>query len=123
MSSKDSDRPKQISLEFMSVLRTLTVNSKPLIITLTKLAKRHKEYAHVVFATIEKHVSSVMPDYKLLALYLIDSILKTIQACRNFFNMKTVNLFCDVFNEVGPIVRGKMLKLRQQIKQNSLKIL
>lgn len=108
----DPARAKEISEEYMSSLADLTINSKPLITMLTMLADENIEYAPVIVETIEKHITTVRPDFKLPILYLIDSIVKNIQPYRKHFNLKIANIFCDVFSKVNEKVREKMFQLR-----------
>lgn len=79
---------------YAHVLLSLTVNSRALITELTSLAERYVDQAPEIVDLIEERTRKCLPQYKLFAIYLIDSICKNIGNPYNLvFGTKLYSIF------------------------------
>ncbi|XP_064636010.1 uncharacterized protein LOC135493085 [Lineus longissimus] len=101
--------------EYKSSLSDLTFNSKPLINMLTMLADDSRQHAAQIVQVIEAHIQKAKNNYKLPALYLIDSILKNVlkSTYAQLFAQNIVATFSHVFEKVDEKTRQSLFKLRQ----------
>ncbi|KAF1833128.1 hypothetical protein BDW02DRAFT_394841 [Decorospora gaudefroyi] len=68
----------EVAADFRDALQDLRMNSRPEISNLTLIAKENTEYAEAISTELEKHIRSTRPEWKLPALYVLDSIVKNV---------------------------------------------
>lgn len=88
------DKESEIVIkDFTSILEELTLNSRPIITTLTKIAEENIPCAQYFVDSLEAKIEKCPPKQKLYAFYALDSICKnagspyTIYFSRNLFNL------------------------------------
>lgn len=107
----------EVREDYLEALEALTVNSRPIIKTLTEIAQECKEHAGAVCDAIETHTHQCAPAFKLPALYLIDSICKTDKTRGGNhiyvpeFEPRIVSIFTGAFEEAPEPVRMKLSEL------------
>lgn len=83
---------------YLHVLSSLTVNSRALITELTSLADKYVDEADKIVSLIEERIKKCLPQYKLFAIYLVDSICKNIGNPYNLiFGNKLYNIFTQTY--------------------------
>lgn len=108
----------EVAADFRDALRDLKTNSRPEISTLTIIAKENTEHAQAISQELESHIRTTNPDYKLPALYVLDSIVKnvgtpyTVYLGRNLYRT-----FMDAYFMMDPGVRKAMEGLLKTWKQ------
>ncbi|KAI4924060.1 hypothetical protein J4E85_008219 [Alternaria conjuncta] len=68
----------EVAADFRDALQDLRMNSRPEISNLTLIAKENTEYAEAISNELQKHIQSTRPEWKLPALYVLDSIVKNV---------------------------------------------
>lgn len=68
----------EVAADFRDALQDLRVNSRPEISNLTLIAKENTEYAQAISTELENHIKQTRPEFKLPALYVLDSIVKNV---------------------------------------------
>ncbi|KAF1938193.1 hypothetical protein EJ02DRAFT_458095 [Clathrospora elynae] len=68
----------EVAADFRDALQDLRMNSRPEISNLTLIAKENTEYAEAISTELDKHIRSTRPEWKLPALYVLDSIVKNV---------------------------------------------
>ncbi|KAH9878754.1 hypothetical protein IAQ61_002028 [Plenodomus lingam] len=68
----------EVAADFRDALQDLRMNSRPEISNLTLIAKENTEYAEAISTELENHIRSTRPEWKLPALYVLDSIVKNV---------------------------------------------
>ncbi|CAA9963573.1 mRNA cleavage factor complex component Pcf11 [Pyrenophora teres f. maculata] len=68
----------EVAADFRDALQDLKMNSRPEISNLTLIAKENTEYAEAISNELDKHIRTTRPEYKLPALYVLDSIVKNV---------------------------------------------
>ncbi|KAF1844690.1 uncharacterized protein K460DRAFT_286737 [Cucurbitaria berberidis CBS 394.84] len=68
----------EVAADFRDALQDLRLNSRPEISNLTLIAKENTEYAEAISTELENHIRSTRPEWKLPALYVLDSIVKNV---------------------------------------------
>lgn len=103
--------------EFEQNLNELTFSSLPIIENLTTIAREHPEVADGIIDLITKRISKCIPDHKLSALHLLDSICKHVS---NPYNILVGDEIYDIYSQafllVTEPVRIKMYELFQTWK-------
>lgn len=74
----DVEEEQFLAEYYQHVLTSLTVNSRALITELTSLADKYVDHAPEIVDLIEERIKKCLPQYKLNAVYLLDSICKNI---------------------------------------------
>ncbi|KAB7498014.1 Pre-mRNA cleavage complex 2 protein Pcf11 [Armadillidium nasatum] len=106
------NKEKEFAAEYSSALLELKVNSRPLIMMLTDLAKENEIYAKIVTEVIIHYIYKRA--YKLPTLYLVDSIVKNVgMPYKRLFASSIDKVFPHVFEKVDEEGRRKLYKLRQ----------
>ncbi|GJE84174.1 hypothetical protein PsYK624_002500 [Phanerochaete sordida] len=101
--------PNYFRRDYVSRLAELTVNSRPIIQTLSMIAQEYSRYAEIVVSCLEQHIRRVPPWMKLPAFYLLDAISKNVyEPYARHFNNVVVKLFLDTYEQVDQSTRGKM---------------
>jgi hypothetical protein len=101
---------------FQAMLKELTINSRPLLTTLTILAGEYRAYASQIVNLIEKRLNHVRR-FRLPIMYLIDSIIKDFpEEYVPIFSEHLVTLFAETFENADTEntnkVRRKLYELR-----------
>merc|ERR1712117_618702 len=106
---------EEVHEEYSAALAKLTANVRPLIMNLAELANEYKRpHARMIAKLIDERIRTVRREYKMPALYLLDSIIKNHgDPYRAVFQPYLVAAFAAVFeaNE-DPGVRTQLYKLR-----------
>ncbi|OCL08750.1 hypothetical protein AOQ84DRAFT_376453 [Glonium stellatum] len=68
----------EVAADFKDALQDLKINSRPEISNLTIIAKENTEHAQAISRELENHIRSTRPEWKLPALYVLDSIVKNV---------------------------------------------
>lgn len=104
--------------DYARSLGELTFNSQPIIKTLTDIADENKDVAEGIAAAIFNRIFKSIPEQKLFALYLLDSVCKTVGSpYSEIAGSQVFNLFSHVYMLVGDAVRQKLVKLFVTWKQ------
>ena len=98
--------------DYARSLNELTFNSQPIIKTLTDIAGENVGMAEGIANAIFNRILKSIPEQKLFALYLLDSVCKTIGSpYSDIAGSQVFNLFSHVYMLVGDAVRQKLVKL------------
>tara|TARA_B100000524_G_scaffold139848_1_gene70124 strand:+ start:148 stop:2022 length:1875 start_codon:yes stop_codon:yes gene_type:complete len=90
-------------------LETLTVNSKPIINSLTMIAEDHLPFCTTIVDVIEQKIQSVSSDRKLPVIYLLDSICKNIGgAYVHQFTRNLPAVMGGAYSASSPKVKGSL---------------
>ncbi|CUM67066.1 uncharacterized protein PRCAT00004755001 [Priceomyces carsonii] len=83
---------------YQHLLSSLNINSRALITELTTIAERNGDQAKVICDLIENRIKKCLPQYKLNALYLLDSICKNVGNPYNIiFGSNLYNIFTETY--------------------------
>ncbi|KAF1810305.1 hypothetical protein P152DRAFT_107544 [Eremomyces bilateralis CBS 781.70] len=99
----------EVAADFRDALQDLKINSRPEISNLTVIAKENTEHAQAISRELENHIRLTRPEWKLPALYVLDSIVKnvgtpyTVYLGRNLFRT-----FMEAYTLVDPGTRKAM---------------
>ncbi|KAF2660164.1 hypothetical protein K491DRAFT_674945 [Lophiostoma macrostomum CBS 122681] len=108
----------EVAADFKDALLDLKVNSRPEISNLTIIAKENTEHAEAISRELENHIRTIRPEWKLPALYVLDSIVKnvgtpyTVYLGRNLYRT-----FMDAYTLMDPGNRRAMEGLLRTWKQ------
>lgn len=101
-----------IGEDYAASLKELTFNLRPIIETLTTIAKENKQDAQGIVEAISNRVYKCIPEQKLFAMYLLDSICKTVGSpYRGLFSAEIFKLFSHVYLLVGDSTRSRLVKM------------
>ncbi|KAI0719620.1 hypothetical protein C8T65DRAFT_635929 [Cerioporus squamosus] len=101
--------PNMFRRDYMTRLSNLTVNSRPIIQSLSMIAQDYSRFADVVVQCIEQHLRRVPPWMKLPSFYLLDAIAKNVyDPYARHFTPVVVRLFVDTYEVVDQTTRSKM---------------
>ncbi|KAF2145890.1 uncharacterized protein K452DRAFT_294529 [Aplosporella prunicola CBS 121167] len=120
MSSLASD---EVAADFRDALQDLKMNSRAEITNLTIIAKENTEHAQAISRELENHVRSTRPEWKLPALYVLDSIVKnvgtpyTVYLGRNLYNT-FVNTYTLVDNPTRKALEGLLRTWKQPVPES-----
>ena len=93
-------------------LNELTFNSRPIIDNLTVIAKENPNVADGIIDLVTERIYKTIPEQKLYALYLLDSICKTTGNPYNILVSDQIfNLFSHVFQLVNEAIRNRLVSL------------
>ncbi|KAJ2685317.1 mRNA 3' end processing factor [Coemansia spiralis] len=100
---------KTLYRSYRGELSKLTFNSKPIINDLSKLATANVNDAETILKAIEDHLRFSVPNLKLPAFYLLDSIVKNVGGMyMDLLYGRLERIFVDVWKTVDAEVRAKM---------------
>lgn len=106
------DEGRRVGDDFYQSLLDLTENSRPIITSLTEIANENIIYADKITKSLEQRIKNCLPNYKLFALYLMDSICKNIGNPYNvLFGLKLYSIFTQVYSTVSDAIRTKLINL------------
>ncbi|KAJ2487823.1 mRNA 3' end processing factor [Coemansia sp. RSA 2050] len=100
---------KTLYRSYRGELSKLTFNSKPIINDLSKRATANVDDAETILKAIEDHLRFSVPNLKLPAFYLLDSIIKNVGGMyMDLLYGRLERIFVDVWKTVDAEVRAKM---------------
>lgn len=98
--------------DYAASLKELTFNSRPIIVNLTTIAKENTDAAEGIVHAITSRIYKCIPEQKLFALYLLDSICKTVGRPYSLLvGSEMFKLFSHVYLLVGEMTRAKLVKM------------
>ena len=98
--------------DYAQSLNELTFNSRPIIDNLTTIAQENSNVADGIVNAIINRILRAIPEQKLFALYLLDSICKTVGNPYNILAGDEIfRLFSHVYLLVNDVVRQKLVNL------------
>ncbi|KAF9247315.1 hypothetical protein BU15DRAFT_39285 [Melanogaster broomeanus] len=101
--------PNSFRRDFTARLAELTINSRPIIQTLSMFAQEHSRWGDIVAQCIDTHIRRVPPWMKLPAFYLLDAISKNVfDPYARHFTPLVILLFLDTYHQVDQATRSKM---------------
>ncbi|KAH7887649.1 hypothetical protein F5I97DRAFT_1806239 [Phlebopus sp. FC_14] len=101
--------PNSFRRDFAARLAELTINSRPIIQTLSMFAQEYSRWADVVAQCLDAHIRRVPPWMKLPAFYLLDAISKNVfDPYARHFAPFVIPLFLDTYQQVDQATRSKM---------------
>ncbi|KAI9001076.1 hypothetical protein BD414DRAFT_473529 [Trametes punicea] len=101
--------PNSFRRDYITRLSNLTVNSRPIIQSLSMIAQEYTRFADVVVQCIDQHIRRVPAWMKLPAFYLLDAISKNVyDPYARHFAPIVANLFIETYEAVDPQTRSKM---------------
>lgn len=108
--------------DYSQSLNDLTFNSRPIIENLTNIAQENKDEAEGILEAVKGRIKKAIPEHKLFALYLLDSICKYVGNPYNILIEDEIFLlYTEVFTLVDDYSRNKMINLFETWKQTKLK--
>ncbi|KAF9634183.1 RNA polymerase II large subunit CTD [Lasiodiplodia theobromae] len=113
----------EVAADFRDALNDLKFNSRPEISNLTIIAKENTEHAQAISRELEEHIKTTRPEYKLPALYVLDSIVKnvgtpyTVYLGRNLYNT-FVNTYTLVDNPTRKALEGLLRTWKQPVPES-----
>ncbi|KIO12700.1 hypothetical protein M404DRAFT_993682 [Pisolithus tinctorius Marx 270] len=101
--------PNSFRRDFATRLAELTINSRPIIQSLSMYAQEYSRWADVVAQCIHTHIRRVPPWMKLPAFYLLDAISKNVfEPYARHFATFVISLFLETYQQVDQPTRSKM---------------
>ncbi|TID20163.1 mRNA cleavage factor complex component Pcf11 [Venturia nashicola] len=108
--SKEED--PEVAIAFREALEDLQRNDQYAIDNLTVIAKESTEHAQALCRELETHIKNTRPEFKLPALYLLDSLVKHIGTPYTvYLSHNLYSTFFDAFTVVDEKTRGAMDEL------------
>ncbi|KAI1646460.1 hypothetical protein F4815DRAFT_198089 [Daldinia loculata] len=106
--SNDSES-EAVAQDFRDALEDLQSFDRTEISTLTVIARENTEHAHAISGALQDHIKRVVPQKKLPALYVLDSIVKNVGTPYTlYFGRKLYQTFMDAYASVDMPTRRKM---------------
>ncbi|KAG7096775.1 hypothetical protein E1B28_004185 [Marasmius oreades] len=104
--------PATLRRDFSQRLSELTVNSRPIIQSLSMFAHDYVRFAEIIAQCLEAHIRRVPPWMKLPAFYLLDMVSKNIyEPYARHFASFVIPLFIETYQQVDEPTRSKMIEL------------
>ncbi|KAH7929411.1 hypothetical protein BV22DRAFT_1029463 [Leucogyrophana mollusca] len=101
--------PNTFRRDYAARLAQLTINSRPIIQTLSMVAQEYSRWADIVVQCLEAHIRRVPPYMKLPSFYLLDAISKNVyDPYARHFAPFVVPLFLETYQQVDQTTRSKM---------------
>ncbi|PVH16360.1 uncharacterized protein CXQ87_004236 [Candidozyma duobushaemuli] len=98
--------------DYEASIKELTFNSRPIIETLTTIAQENTAAAEGILNVITARIYKCIPEQKLFAMYLLDSICKIVGQPYNIIvGPEIFKLFSHVYVLVSDHTRGKLVKM------------
>lgn len=111
-SAKSAKINKELYRGYRGDLNKLTFNSKPIINDLSKKAETYLNDAETILKAIEDHLRFSVPNLKLPAFYLLDSIVNNVgDMYVSILHGRLDRIFVDVWKSVDDQVKGKMERM------------
>ncbi|KAF2274284.1 uncharacterized protein EI97DRAFT_451838 [Westerdykella ornata] len=113
-----SNASAEVAADFRDALQDLKINSRPEISNLTIIAKENTEHAQAISHELENHIRTTRPEWKLPALYVLDSIVKNVGTPYTvFLGRNLYRTFMDAYMVMDPANRRAMDGLLKTWKQ------
>ncbi|KIM90910.1 hypothetical protein PILCRDRAFT_811403 [Piloderma croceum F 1598] len=101
--------PNTFRRDYASRLAELTINSRPIIQSLSMIAQEYTRFSEIVAQCLEAHIRRVPHWMKLPGLYLLDAISKNVfEPYAREFAPYVIPLFLEAYREVDQNTRSKM---------------
>lgn len=101
--------PNSFRRDYATRLAELTINSRPIIQTLSMIAQEYSKWAEIVAQCLEAHIRRVPPWIKLPGFYLLDAISKNVyDPYTRHFAPFVIGLFLETYQQVDQATRSKM---------------
>ncbi|KAH7914222.1 hypothetical protein BJ138DRAFT_1177497 [Hygrophoropsis aurantiaca] len=101
--------PHSFRRDYAARLAQLTINSRPIIQSLSMVAQEYSRWAEIVVQCLEAHIRRVPPYMKLPSFYLLDAISKNVyDPYARHFAPFVVPLFLETYQQVDQTTRSKM---------------
>ncbi|KAG1755588.1 hypothetical protein EDB19DRAFT_1662099 [Suillus lakei] len=101
--------PNSFRRDYAARLAELTINSRPIIQTLSMIAQEYSKWAEIVAQCLEAHIRRVPPWIKLPGFYLLDAISKNVyDPYTRHFAPFVIGLFLETYQQVDQATRSKM---------------
>ncbi|KAE9981874.1 hypothetical protein BLS_004252 [Venturia inaequalis] len=114
--SKEED--PEVAIAFREALEDLQKNDQYAIDNLTVIAKESTEHAQALCRELETHIKNTRPEFKLPALYLLDSLVKHVGTPYTvYLSHNLYSTFFDAFTVVDEKTRRAMDELFRSWKQ------
>ncbi|KAK4698004.1 hypothetical protein P7C71_g163, partial [Lecanoromycetidae sp. Uapishka_2] len=108
----------EIAEDYKNSLEDLTANSRWEISNLTVIAKENTEHAMAISRVLENHIKNTLPDRKLPALYVLDSVVKNVGTPYTLFLGRNLyGIFMSAYTVVGNPVRRKLDEMLKTWKE------
>lgn len=108
--------------DYEQSIRELTFNSRPIIENLTTIAKENTDHAEGISRAITNRIYKCMPEHKLFALYLLDSVVKNVGNPYNIIMGDEIfKIFSHVYQLVNDQTRGRLVKIYELWKVSKTK--
>ncbi|SCU87080.1 LAME_0D08702g1_1 [Lachancea meyersii CBS 8951] len=105
---------QKVAQDFASILEELTCNSRPIITTLTKTAEENIACAQQLVDAIERRIERCVPNQKLYAFYVMDSICKNAGSPYTiYFSRNLAKLYKRTYLLVDNQTRSSLIRLFQ----------
>ncbi|OTB04131.1 hypothetical protein M426DRAFT_23001 [Hypoxylon sp. CI-4A] len=109
---------EQVAQAFREAVEDLQNFNKNEINTLTMIARENTEHAYAISVALQEHIKRVVPQKKLGALYLLDSIVKNVGTPYTiYFSKKLYQTFMDAYASVDLPTRRKMDEMLRTWKE------
>ncbi|KAG0709743.1 hypothetical protein DFH29DRAFT_885631 [Suillus ampliporus] len=101
--------PNSFRRDYTTRLAELTINSRPIIQTLSMIAQEYSRWAEIVAQCLEAHIRRVPPWMKLPSFYLLDAMSKNVyDPYARHFAPIVIGLFLETYQQVDQATRSKM---------------
>ncbi|KAI1136619.1 hypothetical protein F5Y05DRAFT_99534 [Hypoxylon sp. FL0543] len=108
----------EVAQAFREAVEDLQGFTRAEINNLTIIARENTEHAHAISGALQEHIKRVVPQKKLGALYLLDSIVKNVGTPYTlYFGKKLYQTFMDAYASVDIPTRRKMDEMLRTWKE------
>lgn len=108
--------------DYRASLKELTLNSRPIIDTLLTIAKENSSLAPEISSVVIDRIYSSRPEYKLFALYLLDSICKIVGLpYTQIIAPQLYSIFSHIFQLSNESTRSSLIKVFETWKVTKLR--
>lgn len=114
----EESESEQVAQAFREAVEDLQGFTRAEINNLTMIARENTEHAHAISVALQEHIKRVVPNKKLGALYLLDSIVKNVGTPYTlYFGKKLYQTFMDAYASVDIPTRRKMDEMLRTWKE------
>ncbi|KAI2631925.1 hypothetical protein GGR54DRAFT_6709 [Hypoxylon sp. NC1633] len=107
-----------VAQDFREALQDLQGIDRTDINTLTMIARENTEHALAISGALQEHIKKVVPQKKLVALYVLDSIVKNVGTPYTlYFGRKMYQTYMDAYASVDMATRRKMDEMLRTWKE------
>lgn len=106
------DEATEVREDYLESLQDLTSASRPIISSLTDIARECVEFAPAIVDAIDQHARTCPPPLRLPCLYLLDSVCKSQpDPYVHLFTPRVAGLFITTFGMVRDDTKGRLVEL------------